>query len=738
MAAFSTLAHGASIVFAQIAISAAPPPELSVSQWADQFRMISAESGSKYPGKWRTDRVPYLREPMDCMGVNHPAGRVVVRAGAQVGKTQAMNNALAHMVDTAPRGAILMAPSLDKCQAWNREQWEPMLEVTEALKLKVRANRSRSEEGSSTRFKRFRGGFLKLVSASTAKELQSTTAGLLILEEPTDYPFDTDGRGDPIDQARHRLDAWGEDGKEIAASTPGDKGSCRISEMYEEGDKRLFYLPCKDCGDYAPLHFEHFRCDDPEDGASDPAPYFVRPCCGSIMRQGDLPRALDGGVWLATFETDEDRNPAPPLVVPADDLGEWRKRPREGRYPSFHLWQAYSPFASWRAIWAGHKEGKAHPDKQRTFYQQVLAEPFEPVMDRPKADRLVELARHPATEKLVGLRRGIIPDWCWMLTGAADVQTDRIEWAAYAWGPISDKDFTAPAGEVAPGVPATCGALVDWGVISLPPDDPRAWAELAMVQNRKWPGRACVPLTFDDFGVDTGGHYTQQAYQAAARNMGMKALKGHNNRESGPLVKGSRVRTTTGKMRGRVQLWLVGGHNLKRRVYYGLGQAFASVDMGADPGAMAAGLRGTNRREPGSLFLPPEISLEMAEQITAEYLTEKSVGGKRTLVWDKPKSQPNEQLDLAVYSMALATHQSLDRKTWADWAALADARRKPEEDDAAGPLEALWSGNGDALDVASEKEKPAPVAIPETRVSNPTPTTGKVPEWVRKMRAQHQ
>lgn len=747
------LVHGASLVFAAAALAAAPPPELTVSEWADANRVISAESGSKYPGRWSTDRVPYLREVMDCMGVNHPAPRVSMRGSAQVGKSQAMNNALAHMVDTAPRSAMLVAPSLDKCQAWNREQWEPMVDVTEALKLKVLASRSRSEEGSSTRFKKFRGGFLKLVSASTAKELQSSTIGLLIFEEPTDYPLDTDGRGDPIDQARHRLDAWGEDGKEIAGSTPGDKGACRITDMYEAGDQRLYYIPCKECGHSSPLLFEHFRCD----GGEDPEPYFVRPCCGTIMRQGDLAKANAGGAWLPTYESDNPANPAPPLSVPPEEVEKWRRRPREGRNPSFHLWAAYSPFASWRGIWAAYQEGLAHPDKLRTFYQQVLGEPFEPVMDRPKAERIVELARHPATAKLVALRKGVIPDWAWLITGAADVQTDRIEWASWAWGPVSRHDFVPPSGETAPGVPAVIGACFDWGVISISPDDPKAWAELAILSTRSWPGVASVPLTFDQFGVDTGGHYTRQAYQVAARTLGIKALKGHNDREAAPLTLGRKARVGAGKLSGKVQLWMVGGHNLKRRVYHGLGQAFGSVDMGADPGMMASGVRGSGRREPGALFLPPEIDEAFAKQITAEYLTERIVSGKRVLVWEKPQTQPNEQLDLAVYSMALAIHAGIDRLKWADWDQLAAARRRPAEEESPAPLEALWSGNG-AVPAArpagpdlsgpdpagpdqsgrGEPGSPAPEpAIPESKTRNPAPAPAGTPDWIRRLRQQH-
>ena len=42
----------------------APPPRLTLSQWADQERILPPESSAE-PGRWRTDRVPYLREPMN-------------------------------------------------------------------------------------------------------------------------------------------------------------------------------------------------------------------------------------------------------------------------------------------------------------------------------------------------------------------------------------------------------------------------------------------------------------------------------------------------------------------------------------------------------------------------------------------------------------------------------------------------------------------------------------------------
>ncbi len=61
-----------------------PLPKTSVSQWADDYRMLS-QGFSAEPGRWKTSRAPYQKEIMDAFtqpGIN----RVVVKSASQVGK----------------------------------------------------------------------------------------------------------------------------------------------------------------------------------------------------------------------------------------------------------------------------------------------------------------------------------------------------------------------------------------------------------------------------------------------------------------------------------------------------------------------------------------------------------------------------------------------------------------------------------------------------------------------------
>ena len=62
-----------------------PPKARTVSEWADENRVLVSESSSE-PGPWRTDRAPYQREIMDAF-TQPGIYEIVIMASAQVGKS---------------------------------------------------------------------------------------------------------------------------------------------------------------------------------------------------------------------------------------------------------------------------------------------------------------------------------------------------------------------------------------------------------------------------------------------------------------------------------------------------------------------------------------------------------------------------------------------------------------------------------------------------------------------------
>ena len=89
-----------------------PDPRLTVSDWADQTRILPAKA-SKEAGRWRTSRTPYLKEIMDALSPSFPIEKVVFMKGAQVGGTECGNNWLGYVIDHVPAPMMYVLPTLD-------------------------------------------------------------------------------------------------------------------------------------------------------------------------------------------------------------------------------------------------------------------------------------------------------------------------------------------------------------------------------------------------------------------------------------------------------------------------------------------------------------------------------------------------------------------------------------------------------------------------------------------------
>ncbi|TKB12003.1 MAG: terminase, partial [Mesorhizobium sp.] len=121
------------------------------------------------------------------------------------------------------------------------------IEASPRIAHKVMPVNSRDEQGSTTSFKRYAGGFCQIVNAGSSKGLQMVSIKYLAMDEVTGYPRDVDGRGSPRDQARARQKMYGDAAKEWEGSTPGITGECAITGDFEAGDQRYSYVPCPHC-----------------------------------------------------------------------------------------------------------------------------------------------------------------------------------------------------------------------------------------------------------------------------------------------------------------------------------------------------------------------------------------------------------------------------------------------------------------------------------------------------------
>ncbi len=271
-----------------------PPPRLTVSQWADEYRRLSPESAAE-PGRWRTDRAPYQRGIMDA--VNDPTVReIVVMKSAQVGWTEILGNIVGFHVDRDPAPILLIQPTLEMAEAWSKDRLAPMVRDTPALKGKIKDARSR-DSGNTLLHKQFPGGHVTIAGANSPAGLASRPIRVVLCDEVDRYPPSAGTEGDPISLARKRSTTfWNR--KLLMGSTPTVKDASRIEAAFLASDQRYFLVPCPHCGTEDRLRWQHVRWPEgrPEEA------HYVCPHCGAVIEDTDKLRMLESGRWEASTE----------------------------------------------------------------------------------------------------------------------------------------------------------------------------------------------------------------------------------------------------------------------------------------------------------------------------------------------------------------------------------------------------------------------------------------------------
>jgi phage terminase large subunit GpA-like protein len=226
---------------------------------------------SSEPGRWRTERTPYLKEIMDCLSPSSPVQRVALMKGAQIGGTECGNCWIGYVIHQAPGPMMAVAPTVELAKRNSKQRIDPLIEESEALRERVKERRSR-DSGNTVLSKEFPGGVLILTGANSAVGLRSMPARYLFLDEVDGYPGDVEGKGDPILLAERRSATF-QRRKILLVSTPKTKGLSRIEREYGQSDQRRYFVPCPHCGEHQTLELQNLRWPDRQQRVgSEPVP----------------------------------------------------------------------------------------------------------------------------------------------------------------------------------------------------------------------------------------------------------------------------------------------------------------------------------------------------------------------------------------------------------------------------------------------------------------------------------
>lgn len=578
------------VIYRQAFIDALQPPiAQTVSEFADAERMLTLRSSSE-PGRWRTDRVPYLREPMDLLSPREKRiRRVVLLFASQTGKTEAGLNWLGRSIALDPAPFLAMFPTESFAKRQIRQRLIPLFNDTPAVKARQISSKSR-DAANAMFLKEFEGDMLlSIIGGNSGSAAQGMPAQNLWADEVSSLPLEMDDKGDPLENAEARQTNF-PDRKTLITSTPGTRGACRITWEYESRSDRRQYavrMPC--CGDHEILRWrEHFKW-----ASGDSEVYVVCPSCGERVDQHHKGSMLAGGVWVPTAKGD-------------------------GETAGFHFPGWYAPYGwlSWEQIRDEFLRAKDDPLLLKGWVNKRAAEAWEDeAVARLSADGLMARAAaepYPTGQCPVGVV---------LLLMAVDVQDTWLE--ASIWGYGAGEEAWLCWHQKIEGDPA-----------DLEPGGP--WAQVETIRATQWPREGGGIMTVRLCGVDTGGHFTQEAYEFCRQHArdGVIALKGGSARAAPVLSKGKKVDVNwRGRvLKGGVTLYLVGGDSCKRTIYARLKRE--------GPG-------------PGSIHFGQNATEEYLEGLTCERLVPRTVKGFQVLEWQKPSGARNEPLDLAVYCLAL-------------------------------------------------------------------------------------
>lgn len=485
-------------VLARCVATLKPPPELTLSQWADRYRMLSAESSAE-PGRWHTDKAPYQREIMDAIGDAH-IRRVVIMCAAQLGKTELLLNILGYFMAYAPAPILVMQPTLDMGQTFSKDRLAPMIRDTPVLRGLVDV-KSRYA-GNTILKKNFPGGHITIVGANSATGLASRPIKVLLADEVDRYPGSAGTEGDPLSLAQKRQTTFW-DKKTVMVSTPVIKGHSRIETEYNQSTREEWNVPCPECGHYQPFVWANLIFD-PDDLQKE----IVYKCerCGCVANEYRWKQQSQQGRFVA-------ENPG------AETRG-------------FHLNTLASTFCGWKEIVqkfivAKEQLDQGNPEGMKVWVNTELGETWE---ERGEQVEDTELFNRRE------IYDAVVPEEVLVLTAGVDVQDDRFEVEIVGWGVGKES----------------------WGIryqkIYGDMLKEQVWEDLDAFLQTVWCKKDGTALRIISCCIDSGGHHTDQVYRFTKERYerGVWAIKGKGGAEV-PYI-----RNPTTNNRVKTPLFIIG------------------------------------------------------------------------------------------------------------------------------------------------------------------------------------
>lgn len=430
-----------------------PPERYTVSEWADNFRVLTSVSAE--PGRWRTNRTPYLKEPMDRF-TDPLIEKIVLCFGAQLGKTETELNMIGYALDQTSSPTMMVYPTDTIAKFASDKRVQPMIKSVKSISDKF-------DEGSKLLELDFNNGnYMVLVGANSPSSLSSRSIKYLFFDEIDKYPAFAGKEADPIKLATERTKTF-VDKKIVMVSTPTVESGNIWQAFMSANERRQYYVPCPHCGVSQTLKFKQIKWPEEHNDNADmirDTAYYECEHCGEHIYDKHKMEMLRSGEWRAVNESQS-----------------------KVRSVSYHLSSIYSPWVTFGDVAYEFKNSKGTPATLMNFINSWLAEPWKSSKTKSTQNLEFTQSSYPC---------GVVPDKAVLLIASVDVQLDHFWWEVRAY---------------APGVKSY---LIDYGQAS-------TWEDLEeIIINREYPSEYGEARQVMKAGIDSGFR-TDEVYQFCSR-----------------------------------------------------------------------------------------------------------------------------------------------------------------------------------------------------------------------------
>ncbi len=492
-----------------------PDPLMTVSEWADNFRVLPSESSSQ-PGQYRTETMPYLEEIAYELSPQSPTDEVSVIKGTQLGFTELGNNMLFCYADLYPCPMLQILPTETAVKTHALSKLWPSIEASPRLKNTFK--KRKTQDGSSIYSLMFKGGNIVLGWSNSPATFASSSRRIVINDDVDKWPDEIEG-GNPLDLSKNRAETYSNK-KIYNNASPAKKHNSKILPKYETSSQGLYTMKCPHCGEDVVFEKDGFKFNYDENYQLIDDVVFVCSNNGCIIEEHqkyEMMKKENGARYLHKFP----------------------ERKHKGyRVPSY-----YSPFAKWNEIFQSFLDARKEQKEKKVSTKMASwtntkdANVWEEKIEKLDVNEYLNRHEEYAAE---------VPNGVFILTAGVDTQDDRLEVEVVGWGKYGES----------------------WSIAKLilegDPKFPRVWQKLDNVLENSYKHESGIDMKILGMGIDSGGHRTDYVYNYCKTRVEQNVfcMKGDNSVET-PILKSGISKNKDGSLR----LYMIGVNSAKDVVY---------------------------------------------------------------------------------------------------------------------------------------------------------------------------